>query len=25
VQTNCRHASDRPVRAIDVMGEQGNW
>ena len=25
VQTNWRHASDRLVRAIDVMGEQGNW
>ena len=24
VQTNWRHASDRLVRAIDVMGEQGN-
>jgi DNA-binding GntR family transcriptional regulator len=25
VQTNWRHAADRLVRAIDVMGEQGNW
>jgi len=25
VQTNWRHATDRLVRAIDVMGEQGNW
>lgn len=25
VQTNWRHASDRLVRAIEVMGEQGNW
>lgn len=25
VQTNWRHASDRLVRAIGVMGEQGNW
>jgi len=25
VQTNWRHASDRLLRAIDVMGEQGNW
>jgi DNA-binding GntR family transcriptional regulator len=25
VQTNWRHASDRLMRAIDVMGEQGNW
>ena len=25
VQTNWRHASDRLERAIDVMGEQGNW
>src|SRR5881394_2559913 len=24
-QTNWRHASDRLVKAIDVMGEQGNW
>jgi DNA-binding GntR family transcriptional regulator len=25
VQTNWRHAADRLVRAIEVMGEQGNW
>src|SRR4051812_924546 len=25
VQTNWRHASDRLMRAIEVMGEQGNW
>ena len=25
VQTNWRHASDRLMRAIDEMGEQGNW
>jgi DNA-binding GntR family transcriptional regulator len=25
VQTNWRHAADRLTRAIDVMGEQGNW
>jgi hypothetical protein len=25
VQTNWRHASDRLARAIEVMGEQGNW
>jgi DNA-binding GntR family transcriptional regulator len=25
VQTNWRHAAERLVRAIDVMGEQGNW
>ncbi len=25
VQTNWRHASDRLERAIEVMGEQGNW
>ncbi len=25
VQTNWRHASDRLLRAIEVMGEQGNW
>ena len=25
VQTNWRHASDRLVKAIEVMGEQGNW
>lgn len=25
VQTNWRHAADRLVRAIDVMGEQGTW
>lgn len=24
-QTNWRHASDRLMRAIEVMGEQGNW
>lgn len=24
-QTNWRHAADRLVRAIEVMGEQGNW
>jgi DNA-binding GntR family transcriptional regulator len=25
VQTNWRHAAERLVRAIDVMGKQGNW
>jgi DNA-binding GntR family transcriptional regulator len=25
VQTNWRHAADRLARAIEVMGEQGNW
>lgn len=25
VQTNWRHAAERLVRAIEVMGEQGNW
>jgi len=25
VQTNWRHAAERLTRAIDVMGEQGNW
>ena len=25
VQTNWRHAAERLVRAIDVMGEQGTW
>ena len=25
VQTNWRHASDRLLRAIEVMGEQANW